>query len=426
MAQLFSETQLQACSFSDHLGVTTKLKVRVDVPRGRGLWKMNCSTLEVSDVKESIQEILEYVRQQALSERCTDKYAIWEEAKSMIQAVSIFHSRKWASSRRRRETFLEKELGRLNTSYMDGSMKSSNWIQQQHFIKEELKMLIQSKLEGYRTRGKVKWLEEGERPSRYFHHLIKARQTQSAMVRVKCADGSIVSDTNGILHEARSFYQDLYGKGDVEEVHQDEILQHVQNSLSLSQQEELDSPISPLEVLSVIQDSSYHSSPGKDGILYEFYKAFREEIAPVLVQIYNELLQGKTFKSSALESVVILIFKKKGNEEELKNWHPISLLNCDLKILTKILAKRLQKHIALIVQVDQSGFVSGHLIQDNCMILAQILERNRISPIAGGLYFLDQEKAYDRVDWSYLMKCLGKFGFGPRWKHLIGAIYGKL
>jgi exonuclease III len=43
MAQLFSETQLQVCGFSDHFGVSTKMKLRLDIPRGKGLWKMNCS-----------------------------------------------------------------------------------------------------------------------------------------------------------------------------------------------------------------------------------------------------------------------------------------------------------------------------------------------------------------------------------------------
>ena len=52
-------------------------------------------------------------------------------------------------------------------------------------IKEEIKHLILYKMEGYRLRGKVKWMEDGEGPSRFFHQLIKARQTQSAMVKVR-------------------------------------------------------------------------------------------------------------------------------------------------------------------------------------------------------------------------------------------------
>ena len=232
------------------------------------------------------------------------------------------------------------------------------------------------------------------------------------MLKVKCNDGSVVSDSHGILREARGYYQQLYSKGQVSMQSQEEILQYVQCGLSQDQKGELDSPVVIDEVLSAIQGASNRSSPGKDGIPYEFYKVFQKEVAPILVQIYNDLLQGKGLKPSALESMVILIFKNKGSEEELKNWRPISLLNCDLKILTKIMAKRLQKHIASIIHRDQAGFVSGCRIQDNCMVLAQILESNRVSPVTGGLYFLDQEKAYDRVDWEYLVKCLKKFGFG--------------
>jgi hypothetical protein len=309
---------------------------------------------------------------------------------------------------------------------MGGELSSVEWVSQKNKIKEEIKHLILYKMEGYRLRGKVKWMEDGEGPSRFFHQLIKARQTQSAMVKVRCRDGSTVSNPDSMLREVRMFYQNLYSKGKISEESQEEILEYVGCTLSLSQQESLEKPISLLEVLGAIGSASEQSSPGKDGIPYKFYKVFKKEVAPILVQLYNEVLGGKSFSSSALESVIILIFKKKGSVEELKNWRPISLLNCDLKLLTKILAKRLQEHISSIIHEDQAGFVSSRHIQDKCMMLNQLLEYNRISPTAGALYFLDQEKAYDRVDWAYMEKCLRKYGFGPRWVHLIGVLYGKL
>ena len=74
-------------------------------------------------------------------------------------------------------------------------------------------------------------MEEGERPSRYFHNLIKARQTQATMLKVKCSDGSVVSDPDDILWEERLFYQQLYSKGQVSMQSQWDILQYVQCGL---------------------------------------------------------------------------------------------------------------------------------------------------------------------------------------------------
>ena len=98
----------------------------------------------------------------------------------------------------------------------------------------------------------------------------------------------------------------------------------------------------------------------------------------ILVQMYTTVMRGESLHPSALESVIVLFFKKKGNLEEPKNWRPITLLNCDLKLLTIVLARRLQKHISSIIYEDQAGFVSGQYIQDKCIIVNQILEYNKI------------------------------------------------
>ena len=62
------------------------------------------------------------------------------------------------------------------------------------------------------------------------------------------------------------------------------------------------------------------------------------------------------------------------------------------------------------------------------MVISQVLEFYCQSPAAdqGCLMFLDQEKAYDRVDWSYLMRYLQRFGFGQKWLKAISTIYSVL
>ena len=81
------------------------------------------------------------------------------------------------------------------------------------------------------------------------------------------------------------------------------------------------------------------------------------------------------------------------------NWFLMALVNCDLKLLTKILPNRLQLVIHLLVHPDQADFIKGRVIQHHAMRLQQVLELNRIQQLDGYLILLDQEKAYDRVDW---------------------------
>jgi exonuclease III len=145
---LFSETELQACSFSDHFGVVTKMKMAVDIPRGRGLWKMNTSILEVREVGECIQEILSDAGQQVLGDQGGNAFGVWEEAKSLVQAVSIFHARRLALSRRRQEASLEGKLGQLSAQYVSGCLSSGDWVKESNQTKQELKQLIQHKVEG--------------------------------------------------------------------------------------------------------------------------------------------------------------------------------------------------------------------------------------------------------------------------------------
>src|SRR3954471_9639841 len=132
------------------------------------------------------------------------------------------------------------------------------------------------------------------------------------------------------------------------------------------------------------------------------------------------------FPPPSLDLFSPLSSKKKGEESDLKNWRPIALLNYDRKILSKILATRIQKVAHSIIHPSQTGFIKGRRIQDNTMALYQILDFYRHSPSPGSLIFLDQEKAYDKVNWEYLLACLSRFGFSPKIRTAIQALYSGL
>ncbi|OLY78890.1 Transposon TX1 uncharacterized 149 kDa protein [Smittium mucronatum] len=96
----------------------------------------------------------------------------------------------------------------------------------------------------------------------------------------------------------------------------------------------------------------------------------------------------------------ILLTPKKGNLKSLKNYRLITLYNADEKIYTKIITKRLQKVIGILIDIHQSGFVKNGKNFDNTLTANFLFEKNFIIPIEtnGCLIILDQEKYYYRFD----------------------------
>ena len=96
----------------------------------------------------------------------------------------------------------------------------------------------------------------------------------------------------------------------------------------------------------------------------------------------------------------------------LKNYRPISLTNCDYKILTFVLAKRLQKVISKLISHNQSGYIKARYIGINARLIMDIIENCEKSNIAGAILCLDYEKAFDSLNWNFVLASLNKYGFG--------------
>ena len=74
-----------------------------------------------------------------------------------------------------------------------------------------------------------------------------------------------------------------------------------------------------------------------------------------LLNFYNEAFRNSSLSVSQKQGTIRLIPKGDENLTELKNWRPISLLNIDYKILSKVLARRMEKILPKLVHSDQTG-----------------------------------------------------------------------
>ena len=115
---------------------------------------------------------------------------------------------------------------------------------------------------------------------------------------------------------------------------------------------------------------------------------------------------------SQRRGVITLIPKEDGSLLELSNWRPVTLLNVDCKIATKATAKRMEPLLPNLVHTDQTGFIKGRYIGENIRLTIDIMEHRKSESIPGILVSLDFQKAFDSLEWSFMMKALDIFNFG--------------
>ena len=273
-------------------------------------------------------------------------------------------------------------------------------------------ILIEAKGQRLAERAGNRWYNEGEKSTRYFLRLLNRAQPDDFNSLVNEQGETITSEAE-IEKEIIGFYKKLYENEDDIRLNvqnnDDVFFQHVQ---PVDQQcdDEISRPLTKEELWSTLNGCS-DSAPGPDGIPYSVIRGLWPELGPVLLEAWNySLAKGKLPPSHKLSFLKLI--PKAGKElKNLTNWRPITLSNCDHKIITKTYALRLSSGIAKSIKERQTAYVKGRLINDNIRaILSSINAANLEQNIDGLVVSLDAKKAFDSVHHSYIEKCLEKFG----------------
>ena len=228
-----------------------------------------------------------------------------------------------------------------------------------------------------------------------------------------------------ILNTERRFYEKLYSKQNTN-VSSEEANSFLNNPNLLRLSEELsescEGEITLKQCETILNSFKTGKTPGNDGIPVEFYRVFWPWLGKFMVDSFNEAYNKKEMSHSQKQAVITLIKKKGKDRNYLENWRPISLINVDAKIASKVIATRVIKALPEIIHCNQTGYVKGRFIGEAARSIMDVMDYTKKN-IPGILLFIDFEKAFDSIDWEFMVKCLDVFGFGPSLKGWIETFY---
>ncbi|CAG8624314.1 11014_t:CDS:2, partial [Paraglomus occultum] len=136
----------------------------------------------------------------------------------------------------------------------------------------------------------------------------------------------------------------------------------------------LASPITMQEVMDSIRSSPRGKAPDPDGLPSEFYHIMKMKIVLHLTNMFNEILSGSNPPHTWSEAHIVQIPKKTENIDQVGNWHPIMLENCDLKIFSRVLSNHFQEVLDTIIHESQTGFVRGWRLFESALTIDSILQ----------------------------------------------------
>ncbi|KAJ4933329.1 hypothetical protein JOQ06_030161, partial [Pogonophryne albipinna] len=291
--------------------------------------------------------------------------------------------------------------------------------------KMALANLLDVKGQGALVRSRFLNTNEMDAPTSFFFGLEKKNGQRRVIHSLLSDTGQEITEPSQIRRRAVSFYSTLYTseyeEGEtLSEGFCNELPQVSEETNSL-----LEGPLTIQELQTALQGMQGRRAPGIDGLSVEFYKADWDVLSHDLLDVFNESLASGSMPMSCRRAVITLL-PKKGNLQDIKNWRPVYLLCVDYKLLSKALATRLGRAVEQVIHRDQTYCVPGRSMVDNVHLIRDVLEVSSSLGINTGLISLDQEKAFDRVEHSFLWKVMEKFGFSAGFIAKIKVLYNKI
>ena len=440
----------------DHRGVELQLAPPNLLPCGKGRWRLPLRLLECEQYATAVRQAGEaFLAAHPLQDGVYTAGQRWEGLKSCLTFRSMawdLHARHQAGQQRRqlrhaahaaeRQYLLHPALPQAAQAYRLAMQRLAEFEQEEASQRAAVATTLRHCY--------------GEQPTKWFHHLGRKVMLHQPLPGVRNpaapeeppAAMHMPAGIEAAKHHATAFYsgaspQGLFCPQPADAAAQAALLAAVDQFLSPtgarnSLGPEESGTVTGGEVRGLFSKLPRGVSPGLDGLPYEFYIHFWDLLEePFLAMAAASLAaagegaveaqpDAPVLPPSMLRGLIVLIYKGgERDSQDLGSYRPITLLNCDYRLLARVLCARFAGPLSSVVDATQTAFLPGRWIGDN--VLYHLEEAAYLAESEGAegcVVLLDFDKAYDRVLRPWLYAVMDRMGFPEpaiRWVRLMLA-----
>jgi hypothetical protein len=272
----------------------------------------------------------------------------------------------------------------------------------------------------WHEKSRVNWHLQGDRNTSYFHRIAKIKNTSKLISSLKNGT-DVITEPSQIAEHVVNHFQNLFCTNSfvqdqilVEEVIPKLVDDNVNNLLTILPSKD--------EIKHAVFDLNKDGAPGPDGFGAHFFQTYweiiQEDVVNAVLQFFISGWILPNFNSNTL-----ILIPKSANAESIQHFRPIALANFKFKIISKVLADRLATIMPSIISQEQRGFIKGRNIKDCICLASEAINLLNRKSYGGSLALkIDISKAFDTLEWPFLLKVLKQFGFNLTFCNWIEAI----
>ena len=228
-------------------------------------------------------------------------------------------------------------------------------------------------------------------------------------------DREISTDQGLIEGCITQFYRQLYLETEVHKPLLDDI---AFSRISKEDASWLDRPLDEDEVFGVVHDFIGDKAPGPDSFTMAFFQSCWSMVKTDIMNMFHAFHTLAVFEKS-LNATFLALIPKKVDAVDVKDFRPISLVGGLYKIIAKVLSNHMRRVVHCLISESQNAFMKGRQILDSVLIASECIDSRLKVGVSRVLCNLDIEKAYDHVNWEFILFLLQQCDFSDKWRRWI-------